>query len=145
MMSVALGLSLFASCAAKADGDRLITREQLPTEAQSFMSTYFSAVEGVRFTQDTDRGDKGYDVVLADGTRLEFDSKGQWQEVDGRGRAIPTAFIPTAILAEVAQRYPQQAIVKIEKTDRGRYEVELISGVELIFGKDFKFISVERD
>lgn len=145
MMSFVLVAVLLMNCRAMADNDKIITQEQLPEGAKTFLKSHFANLAVSFVKQDTELLSKSYEVLLENGTRLEFDSKGQWQEVDGRGRAIPTAFIPTAILAEVAQRYPQQAIVKIEKTDRGRYEVELISGVELLFGKDFKFISVERD
>lgn len=144
-MSFVLAAVLLFNCQAKADQEQLITKEQLPQEAQSFLNTYFSNVAVSYVKQETERSRKSYDVVLANGTVVEFDAQGVWEDVDGNRQAIPTAFIPAAILSEVSQRYPQQAIVKIEKTDRGRYEVEIISGIELIFGKDYKFISVDRD
>ena len=48
--------------------------------------------------EDRDFSGTTYDVLLADGTEIEFSSRGEWKEVDGKRTALPTSFIPAQII-----------------------------------------------
>lgn len=145
LASLALLAVLLVNCRAMADTDKVITQEELPQEAKSFLKSHFAQLAVSFVKQDSELLSRSYEVLLENGTVIEFDRKGQWQEVNAKGQAIPTAFIPAAILGEVKQRFPQQVIVKIEKSDRGRYEVGLSNGLELTFGRDLKLITIDND
>lgn len=145
MMSFVLVAVLLMNCRAMADNDKIITQEQLPEGAKTFLKSHFANLAVSFVKQDTELLSKSYEVLLENGTVIEFDSKGQWTEVNAKGQAIPTAFVPVPILNEVKQRFPQQLIVKIEKSDRGRYELGLLNGLELTFDRDFKLITVDND
>lgn len=144
-MSFVLAAVLLMNCRAMADNDKIITQEQLPEVAKTFLKSHFANLAVSFVKQDTELFSKSYEVLLENGTVIEFDRKGQWTEVNAKGQAIPTAFVPVAILNEVKQRFPQQLIVKIEKSDRGRYELGLLNGLELTFDRDFKLITMDND
>lgn len=72
-----------------------------------------------------------YEVLLSDGTMIEFDSKGIWKEMkctDG----LPVTLVPGYITRYIVGRYPKQLIIKCEKM-RGGYEVKLTNGLEIQF------------
>ena len=74
---------------------------------------------------------KEYEVLLSDGTMIEFNAKGVWKEMkctDG----LPVTLVPGYITRYVAERYPKQLIIKCEKM-RGGYEVKLTNGLEIQF------------
>ena len=61
-----------------ADSERMISIEQLPVAAQKFLKTHFAnqpltyaKVDGYMFDVD-------YEVRLVDGTKIDFDRKGNW-------------------------------------------------------------------
>jgi hypothetical protein len=82
-------------------------------------------------------------VVLADGTKLEFTSKGDWKEVDCRYEEVPAAVIPQAIKEYVSSNYPGEKILKIER-DRGYYELKLSNRYELTFNKNYNIVDIDN-
>jgi len=125
-------MNVFASC------DRTITVNDLPKNAQQFLSEYFPGVEtlSVKFE------DGEYEVVLSNGAKIDFDRKGEWKEVDCHMQAIPSAIIPTAIANYVHEKFPENFIVKIGK-DKNRYEVELNNDMDLVFDKNGNFLHID--
>ena len=136
-ISVFLASASFISCE-----DAIITAEKLPAAARAFIEEYFpeSAVSYVK--KDKELTKTIFEVVLQDGTEMEFDGKGQWDNVDCKNRAVPAALIPTAITEYVNTNFPGQVIVKIDKEFHG-YEIELSSDLDLKFDKDGKLIKVD--
>ena len=80
--------------------------------------------------------------MFQDGTEIEFDSKGQWDNIDCKRAAVPAVLIPDAIAEYVRQSFPGQVIVKIDKETFG-HEIELASGLELKFDKKGKLVNVD--
>lgn len=132
---IALGTSVFAQ-------DQIVTFNQLPTKGQNFISKYFQKGQVSTVILDNDYISKDYDVVLTNGTKIEFDGKGNWKEVDGKRNAIPTAFIPQSILNYVNKSFPNTKIIKIEK-NRFSYDVELTNGLDLEFDSKGNFIRID--
>lgn len=117
-----------------ADNYQPITRDQLPQKAQAFLSTYFSQVKISLMRREFDVMEISYDVIFTDGCKVEFDSKGNWTEVDCINHPIPKDIIPAAIDCVVKAQYPNAHIVQIEIDKRG-YDVKLNNRVELTFNK----------
>lgn len=125
-----------------ADSERMISIEQLPVAAQKFLKTHFAnqpltyaKVDGYMFDVD-------YEVRLADGTKIDFDRKGNWTNVERKATALPEKLVPTKIAEYVAKYYAGTKVVKIERNKRS-YEVELSNGLELTFDTRFNLINVD--
>lgn len=125
-----------------AANDRVIQSKQLPKAAQLFLAKHFAG-RAVSFAkEDRDFSGTTYDVRLADGTELEFTSAGEWKEVDGNHTALPLTFIPAQLVKTIQSQHAGDAIVHIERKRRG-YQVELASGLELLFDARFQLIGYD--
>lgn len=122
------------------DKDEPVSPTDLPIKAKEFISTYFPSANIVRSIKDGHE----YEATLSDGTRIDFDKKGEWQDVDAPlGMTIPSGFYPQAIDENVAQVSPEAGINEISKEKYG-YEVELVSGVDMRFDHDGAFLGFDR-
>lgn len=122
--------------------DRKISVTELPAAAQTFLKTYFADAEVVYAEVDDDVVKREYEVVLKDGTKIEFDQNGQWDKIDCRYKSVPAALVPQAIAQYVETNYAGEIITEI---DLGRYntEVELSNGIELKFNKDYQLVKID--
>jgi len=77
--------------------DQPIQFNQLPANGQKFINSYFGAKKVSAVILDDDYFKKDYEVILTNGTKIEFDGSGNWKEVDGKRNAIPSGFAPKAI------------------------------------------------
>lgn len=118
-----------------ANTDIPVTFAQLPQKAQQFIDKHFSSVGFLSAKQD----DGEYEVMLKDGTKIDFTLQGDWKEVNCRVRAVPAAIVPTAIAQYVKTNFPNNIITKIEKKYNG-YDIELETDLELKFDKNGKFL-----
>ena len=128
---------------ASADNDKLINKSELPVQAQQFIDNYFAGVELTYAKLERDFLERSYEVVLADGTKLEFTSRGDWKEVDCRYGEVPAGIVPQAIREYVNKKYANEKILKIEH-DRGYYELKLSNRYELTFNKDYKIVDIDN-
>lgn len=125
-----------------AGSDRVIQSKQLPKAAQLFLAKHFAG-RAVSFAkEDRDFSGTTYDVRLADGTVVEFTSAGEWKEVDGKHTALPLTFIPAQIVKTIQSQHAGDAIVHIERKRRG-YQVELASGLEVLFNTCFQLVGYD--
>lgn len=122
--------------------DVIIGSEELPAAAQSFLEDYFPGNPVSYAKKDREFAKTSYEVVLRDGTEVEFDAKGQWDNVDCKKSAVPAALIPTSVADYVQTNFPDQLIVKIDREPYG-HEIELLSGLELKFGKKGDLINID--
>lgn len=100
---------------AMADNDKPISINQLPTKAQTFISTYFKNHKVALVKQETELFYKSFDVVFTNGDKLEFDKTGEWTEVQCRQNEVPTQIIPETIRNYVKTNYPDIQILQIER------------------------------
>jgi hypothetical protein len=139
LVAAVVFMSLGVACA---NADRPIAVENLPQKAQQFIKKYFSQVGVTYATEDRDVISKDYEVMFADGSRIDFASNGEWTSVECKGKAVSAGIVPQQIEAYVTQNYPDAHIRKIDR-DRTDYEVSLSNRLELTFNKNFKLIEID--
>lgn len=120
-----------------------ITKAALPANAQTFLKTHFAGQEPTYIVEDKETFSKDYKVQFASNIEVEFDGKGNWEEVDGNHNAIPATVIPKAIAAYVKTNYPTATITKIDKGTWG-YEIDLNNGLELEFNSKGNFLRIDN-
>ena len=121
------------------DKDKSISYSDLPANAKVFIESYFSDETVVSAEKKKDGKKTVYDVTLSTGTELEFDSSGNWIEVDCKFKAIPSGILPTNILDYMNENYPSYTVYKVDKS-YGRYDLYTTSGVILIFSAEGIYI-----
>lgn len=126
------------------DDDRPVDRNSLPKTAKEFIESYFSGDVPATVTRDGNGANADYDVVLTSGIKIEFDSKGNWKEVESTLAApIPDqSFIPQSIRDYVKEHYTFQ-INEISR-DKSGYEVRLTDYLELHFDTNGNFVRVDN-
>ena len=139
-ISLALVALFTVSTTAMADDDRPIDFSQLPKTAQATVKKHFASSEILYSTQDGIVF-KTYDVMFANGDKIEFDSKGNWKDVE-KMSGVPTAFVPAQIQNFVKKSYPGTKITKIDRDARD-YEIERSNGLELKFNKNCRLIEID--
>lgn len=123
--------------------DKAITANQLPKTAKTFLASHFKGINVGSAIEDREiYGVDEYQVYLANGMKVEFDSKGNWKEVDGKHQKLPYGFIPVSIRNYAAKNFPNTHIVKIEK-ERWSYKAELSNGLDLEFDRNGKFKKID--
>ena len=122
--------------------DVAITAQQLPKEAQTFLTANFAKNKVVVAMHDRDITDNDYSVRLDDGTKIEFTATGKWESVKNAAAKIPATIIPDGIQKYVKKNYPQSGIVKIERKRYG-YEVELANDLDIKFNAQGQFIGFD--
>lgn len=127
---------------AHADADKPIQVKELPAKAQTILSQHFKNQKVALATIETGLLEKNYDVVLNNGTKMEFDKNGNLTEIECKQAAVPAALIPNAINTYLQQTYPEYKVRKFEMK-RNEYEVELTNGLEITFNKQFQVIDID--
>ena len=128
---------LFSAMAVTAQ--KKITTAELPKGANEFLAQHFSGIAVDKAKKDAEHGEKGYEVILVDGTEIEFWKDGKYREVDGKGKPIPTAFIPSNIVDYIKQHYPNEKITHIDYGHKD-VDVDLTNKIDLEFDKSGKFL-----
>ena len=128
---------------AVADNDKVINKNQLPAQAQQFINTHFAGVELTYAKQERDIFGRSYEVMLANGAKLEFTSNGTWEEVDCRYGEVPADVVPAEIKKYVDEKFAGEKVVGIER-HRNEIEVRLSNRFELTFNKDFKLVDIDK-
>ena len=137
MMMVVCSVVLFSTTAC-ADKNKPIQVNELPAKAQTVLNTHFSGQKVTMATLESE----SYNVVLQNGTKLEFDRKGNLTEVDCKQGTVPAKLIPQAIKSYVQTNYSGQNIKKME-IDKNEHEIELSNGLDITFNKHFKVIDID--
>ncbi|WP_300811841.1 PepSY-like domain-containing protein [uncultured Bacteroides sp.] len=144
-MKKVLSLLVMALVAVQfAFADDVITQDvnQLPLTARNFINQYFTKPQVAHIKIETDiLKNKKYEVLLTNRTEIEFNSEGNWTEVDCKKNAVPAALIPVSVKEYVRQNFPRESITKIER--KGGVEVELTNDYTLKFNKKGQFVGMD--
>ena len=127
---------------ANAGNDKPINVNELPAKAQTLLSKHFKGQKVMLATIESGVVSRSYDVVLRNGTKLEFDKKGNLTEIDCKQGIVPSQLIPQPIKNYLKENYRGEAVRKIE-LNKKEYEVELTNGIDLTFNKHFQLIDID--
>lgn len=140
MMLALLAVTMWSCSSDDDDVEEVISYENLPAAAKTFLSTYFVGDEVVKVTKDTDYAGAEYEVTFKSGTEVEFDAAGDWVDVDPAfGLPVPSGIVPMQIQTYVSDNYPTTYISEISKGNPA-WEIELSSGVEIQFDSNFNVL-----
>ena len=95
---ILIGLALMTNLAC-ADNDKVTNNiNELPQVSRTFLNNYFNGnkVSHIKIDKDLFLIDS-YDVILTDGTSVEFNRDGEWKEVKSFQQNIPDTLIPAEI------------------------------------------------
>ena len=141
ILFVFAAMMMFAGIAS-ADNDRIVPYENLPAKAQEFVKKYFPSEKVSYVKEEADFMELSYEVVFAQGTKVEFTGQGEWKEVDCRYSTLNEDLVPAQIRTYVKQNFPDTKFVKIEKGYRD-YEVKLTNRLELTFDLNFNLVDID--
>ena len=130
------------SATACADKNKPIQVNELPAKAQTVLTTHFSGQKVTMATLESEIIDKSYNVVLQNGTKLEFDLMLNVTEVYCKHGSVPAKMFPQAIKNYVQTNYSGQNIKKME-IDKNEHEIELSNGLDITFNKRFQVIDID--
>ena len=124
--------------------DKPVVPAQLPTEITTFIQQNFPGQTISFATKDLEITGWQYDVVLADGTQIDFDTDMMWDKIQcTMGNPVPTALIPAPIATHLRTNFPDALVLKIDKDNNG-YEVELANGLELKFNQQGALMELDN-
>lgn len=122
------------------DKETKVPFDTLPQAAQTFINQYFAGDTPVRVELEANK----YDVRLKSGFEIEFDTTGQWIDVDApNGQTVPDGIVPEKILEYITANYLGAYVDEISRNASG-YEVDLTDGHDLFFDKDCNFIRATK-
>jgi hypothetical protein len=120
------------------DYDRPVKPENLPAAARQFIRTHFPDAKITLATIDREFLETTYDVIFSDGMQIEFNSKGEWKDIDCRRSFVPKSVLPAAIASFLGENFPDARVRDIDR-DRHGYELTLDNRVELGFDRHGRF------
>ncbi len=132
ILSTVLLLGMFASC------DRTVSVNKLPNQAKQFIAAHFNGTEVLSVRKDGLQ----YDVMLLDGTEMEFKSNGQWIKVDCGLNPLPDGILPANTVQFLSAKFPVNYPTHV-KYEHKRYEVELENDIDLVFDKNGNFMAAD--
>lgn len=142
ILMIAICCMVSCNIVANAGNDKPISVNALPVKAQTLLSNHFSNQKVLLATIETGVISRSYDVVLQNGTKLEFDKKGNLTEINSKHGKVPALLIPQTIRNYLKDNYPGQMVKKME-INKNEYEVELANGLDFTFNKHFQVIDID--
>lgn len=128
--------------AASADNDRAVTFDRLPAKAKEFITAGFPGEKLAYAKQERDFLEVHYEVVMVNGTKMEFDRRGDWTSIECKYSTIDSRLVPEPIRNYVENTYKGAEYRKISR-DRREYEVKLTYGLELTFDRNFNLMGID--
>lgn len=142
ILMIAICCMMSFNIVANAGNDKPINVNELPAKAQTLLSKHFKGQKVMLATIESGVVSRSYDVVLRNGTKLEFDKKGNLTEIDCKQGIVPSQLIPQPIKTYLMENYRGETVRKIE-WNKKEYEVELTNGIDLTFNKHFQLIDID--
>ena len=142
IVMIAICCMMSFNIVANAGNDKPINVNELPAKAQTLLSKHFKGQKVMLATIESGVVSRSYDVVLRNGTKLEFDKKGNLTEIDCKQGIVPSQLIPQPIKNYLKENYRGETVRKIE-LNKKEYEVELANGIDLTFNKHFQLIDID--
>ena len=137
--TILVTLLIFSSVLRAEDMHRIVTFEELPAKAQEFVTTYFSS-QTIRFVRmEIEVTKTEYTVRFENGMEVEFNSNGDWDEVESHADCLPMGFLHENIINYLNQHHPDCCLHEVAR-GRHKFDIELSDGLEIIFNKNGEFL-----
>ena len=139
-----LAVAVMSVQMAFADHD-VVTRDEnrLPAAARETIKQNFpdAKISYIKIEKDFFQS-ANYETTLTTGMEIDFNSKGDWIEVDCKRQAVPAGFIPASVKEYVETNFPTVLIVKIERGRKG-YSIEMNNGLDADFDTAGMFLRLD--
>lgn len=142
MRKTILAFLLFFGVTTAVQAGQIIELGKLPQKAQQFIKQHFPKAKVLYVKYDNEIIEKSYEVAM-EGANVEFDGKGEWDNVECKKGAVPDAIVPQQIRSYVSSKYEGTKIKEIDR-DKWGYEVKISNGLEIKFDKNFKVKNIEN-
>jgi len=138
-----IALSLFATTISLTGfaQETVISGKQIPQEITAYVTRHFPGQKLLQVVKDRDDFTVKYEVILDNRTKLEFNSKKQITEIDGKSK-LPDSVIPSKILSYVKANYPDNYITDWD-LDKRKQSVELDNNLSLEFSRAGTFLRID--
>ncbi|EAI5943656.1 hypothetical protein B5R47_03980 [Campylobacter coli] len=123
-MKLKLGLAALLGATVLFARDIIVPASELPRNAQDFISKNFKTAQIALVKKDID----SYDVILNDGTEIDFIITGEWKDVDGKYKALPNSILPN-IMPKISASSNAQ-IIEVSREING-YKFELSNQLKI--------------
>ena len=133
-----LMLILVALCGV-AFADMVVPATSLPKNAQDFIANNFKGANIMYVEMDYD----SYDVMLSNGTEVDFFTNGDWKEVKSYMGVNP-AILPAPVAAGFQKAFPNVQIIKVEKEWNG-YEIKTAQRIKAYFDANGNLMGQKYD
>lgn len=137
---VLLTLMVFSLISCESQEKKEINFSSLPLKSQQFINQHFADKTIQIIFMEKEIFDKEYEVIFADGSKIEFNKNGNWKEVECKfNPGVPLTFIKEGVVSYISTKFPNAFIESISYEHK-RYEVDLSNDVEIIFDSEGKFL-----
>ena len=100
---------------------------KLPDQAKKFVAKHFKGQKVMNVQKEFASGD--YEVTMANGVEIEFNSKGEVVEIDGQNSALSATLVKAVVPKGVYSTLSSKAIhnsVKSIDFEKGQYKLEFV-------------------
>ena len=116
ILMIAICCMVSCNMVANAGNDKPISVNALPAKAQTLLSQHFNGQKVMLATIESGVVSRSYDVVLQNGTKLEFDKKGNLTEIDCKQATVPDQLIPQAIKNYLMANYADRKSTRLNSS-----------------------------
>lgn len=131
MAGVAVAVAA-VTIAVNIESEKPVALGTLPEGVKDFLGEHYAGEQPALAIRKFEDLKTEYELTFIDGTKLEFDSKGEWKEVKSHVRTVPEALVPPMIREYLDRNFPGVAVMEISR-DRKEFETGLSNRVELTF------------
>ena len=112
---------------------------ELPEPATAFVEKNFPNEAIHHSWKRIEGNDTIFKVALASDAEIEFRRDGSWDQVDGNGAPVRSAFLGPVIIDYIKKSYPGQRVAKAAK-DSKKITVTLVNSTKLQFDLNGRFL-----
>lgn len=141
---IAFMLVVLSAIGASASNRIVYNDTPLPLQAKNLLSKHFKAkVNFVKIDKTLIGTVDEFEVVLKNGTEVEFDAEGGLKSVDAGSNGVPSSLLLPAIQTYIKKNCGNQKVVELE-INKKNYKVELQDGRDLLFDRNGNFLREDR-
>lgn len=131
MAGVAVAIAA-VTIAVNIESEKPVTLGTLPEGVKDILEEHYAGEQPALAIRKFEGLKTEYELTFIDGTKLEFDAKGEWKEVKSHVRTVPEALVPPMIREYLDRNFPGVAVMEISR-DRKEFETGLSNRIELTF------------